>query len=188
MKVRPIGIGIALGAAVTVAGCGSQPVARSAAQSSAPAAAATTPQPQKTVYVQQQPPATVTVPAAPPPATVTVPAAPPPVVIQQAPRTVIVSPAPVPGTDNIGNGGNYYTINSQGSVINVRVNPSTVSGVVGSLVQDQYVHITCTQRGDAVSGPFGTTTLWDRIDSPSYGYVSDEWVNTSSGAPVVGSC
>jgi hypothetical protein len=177
MKVRLIGMALSAAAAATVVGCGSQSAARPAAQSSAPAAAVTTPQPQKTVYVQQ-----------PPPATVTVPAAQPPVIIQQAPRTVIVSPAPVPGTDSVGDGGNFYPINSRGSVINVRVNPSTASGIVGTLVQDQYVQITCTQRGDAVSGPFGTTTLWDRIDSPIYGYVSDEWVNTSTGAPVVGSC
>lgn len=130
----------------------------------------------------------VTQPPQPAPATMTLPAAQPPVLVQPAPqRTYYVSPPPAPGTDYV-SGYNYYPINSEGSVINVRVNPSTASGVVATLGQDQYVQITCTQRGDAVTGPFGTTTLWDRIDSPAYGYVSDEWVNTSSGAPVVGSC
>jgi len=70
----------------------------------------------------------------------------------------------------------------------VLINPSTSSGVVGWLSQDQFVEITCTQYGDPVTGPFGTTTLWDHINSPFDGYVSDEWVNTSSGRPVVGSC
>lgn len=110
MKARLIGIALSAAAAATIAGCGVQSAARPAAQSSAPAAAVTTPQPQKTVYVQQ-----------PPPATVTVPAAQPPVIIQQAPRTVIVSPAPVPGTDSVGDGGNFYPINSQDGAGDVAV-------------------------------------------------------------------
>ena len=105
---------------------------------------------------------------------------------------VVPAPAPVrqypvppaPGTDYSPG----YPINSEGSLVNVRVNPSTVSGVVGTLMQDQYVHIACTQYGDAVNGPFGTTSLWDYIDAPFSGYVSDQWVNTSTGRPVVGSC
>jgi hypothetical protein len=119
-------------------------------------------------------------------------------VTPQPNRTVYVLPTPAPttylapntdGDQSNGLGGfNVYPINSEGSLVNVRMNPSAVSGVVGTLSQDQYVHIVCTQYGDAVTGPWGTTTLWDSIDSPYTGYVSDEWVNTSTGAPVVGTC
>ena len=98
---------------------------------------------------------------------------------------VYVVPAPIGHAPGIGN---WYPINSEGAVINVRVNPSTLSGVIGTVTQDSYLHIQCTQYGDAVTGPWGTTALWDYIDSPYNGYVSDEWVNTASGAPVVGSC
>ena len=48
-------------------------------------------------------------------------------------------------------GANNYPVNSEGSVINVRANPSTASGVIGQVVQDQYVHIDCTQSGDSVT-------------------------------------
>ena len=106
---------------------------------------------------------------------------PPKVIVQQPPVVIPAPQGPQSGIDN-------YPINSEGSVINVRTNPSTVSGVVGQVVQDQYVPIDCTQSGDSVTGPWGTTTLWDHITSPYTGYVSDMWVNTASGHPVVGSC
>ncbi len=146
--------------------------AQSATPSKAPVAPkATHPAPTaapSTVYVQPQPAHTVYVVPAP------------------APSTVIVT---VPNTGIGGmDGANVYPINSEGALVNVRVNPSVVSAVIGTLYQDQYVDIACTQYGDPVTGPWGTTTLWDRIDSPYYGYVSDMFVNTSSGRPVVGSC
>jgi hypothetical protein len=136
------------------------------------AAVSSEPSPAKTVYVQPQQPT---------------------VVIQQAPRVVTV-PAPAPvivvqAPAQAGPGvGNSYPINSQGSMINVRVNPSTASGIIGQVTQDEYVTIDCTQYGDSVTGPWGTTTLWDHISSPYSGYVSDMWVNTATGTPVVGSC
>jgi hypothetical protein len=116
---------------------------------------------------------------------------------QQAPRVYVVPQAPVrtaapvqpaPGGQAGPGIGNSYPINSEGSLINVRANPSTASVIVGTVSQDEYVTIDCTQYGDAVTGPWGTTSLWDHIEFPYNGYVSDEWVNTSSGAPVVGSC
>ena len=146
-----------------------QPITPAAAVSSDPA-------PTKTVYVQQPQPPTVVIQQA--PQVVTVPA--------PAPVTIVQAPAPAvqagPGV------GNSYPINSEGSLINVRVNPSTVSQIIGQVGQDQYVTIDCTQYGDAVTGPWGTTTLWDHISAPYNGYVSDMWVNTASGKPVVSAC
>ena len=138
----------------------------------APVAKSATPAPAVTVFVTPtpEPPKTIVVVPAPAPAT-----------------TVYVAPAPNSGVGGI-DGPNLYPINSQGSVINVRTASSTQSTIVGTVVQDQYVHIVCTSYGEAVSGPWGTTGLWDRIDSPYYGYISDEWLNTATGAPVVGSC
>jgi hypothetical protein len=119
------------------------------------------------------------------PSPTTSPSASPTLKKQQSPapaQTVYVVPAPartvyVPPAPNSGAGGldgNLYPINSQGSIINVRVAPTTASAIVGTVVQDQYIHIACTTYGEPVVGPWGTTTLWDYIDSPYYGYISDE--------------
>ncbi len=183
-----VGIGV-----LAVAGCSSgantatpaaavataTPTPASTSAAPAPKPKATTPAPAKTVYVTPAPEKTVYVVPAPAPAPAT---------------TVYVAPPPQPGTDSCGYvvqcgvGTNSYPINSNGAIINVRSGPSTYSAIIGTVSQNQYVHLTCTTYGDAVSGPFGTTSLWDHIDSPFYGYVSDQWVNTSTGAPVVGSC
>ncbi|HEX4431125.1 MAG TPA: hypothetical protein VHZ96_17780 [Frankiaceae bacterium] len=160
----------AFAVAISATGCAvSNPpaataLAPAAAVATAPATAApvATPSPAKTVYVEP-------------------------------PRRIYVVPQPVQTTtiQALGAGpgiGNSYPINSEGSLINVRVNPSTSSSIVGEVSQDEYVSIDCTQYGDAVTGPWGTTALWDHIDYPYNGYVSDMWVNTASGKPVVGSC
>lgn len=168
MKIRLVAA-CALTVALGAAGCATNNVPVAAASTTTPSPGPTT------VYVVPSPAASPSPTLAAQPTTVPVPV-PAPYYVPQYPA------APAPGV------GNWYPINSEGSVINVRVNPSTLSGVIGTVTQDSYVHIQCTQYGDAVAGPFGTTTLWDYIDSPYSGYVSDEWVNTASGAPVVGSC
>jgi hypothetical protein len=164
---------IPLVAVIALAAAGCAQAAAPTPQPITPAAVVVSdPAPAKTVYVQAQPPT---------------------VVIQQAPRVVTI-PAPAPVTivqapRQAGPGvGNSYPINSQGSLINVRVNPSKTSGLIGQVAQDDYVTVDCTQYGESVTGPWGTTTLWDHISAPYSGYVSDMWVNTASGKPVVGSC
>jgi hypothetical protein len=166
MKLRYVAVPVLL-AALSLAGCATTNTPITPAATVAAATALPTPAPAKTVYVVPSP----------------LPTTQPPTIVVVPPQTVVVQPAGhAPGI------GNWYPINSEGSLINVRVNPNTVSGILGAVTQDQYVHIVCTQYGDAVTGPWGTTTLWDYIDYPYYGYVSDMWVNTASGQPVVGSC
>ncbi len=181
MKLRYIAL--ASLAVIAVASCARPANTATAVPQAAPSVAAATASAAASPVATPSPQPTPTV----APSTVYVQPAPTPTVyVQPAPPTYYV--VPPQAAQGPMDGPNVYPINSEGSLVNVRINPSTVSAVVGMLAQDQYVHIACTQYGDAVTGPWGTTALWDFIDSPYHGYVSDMWVNTATGRPVVGSC
>ncbi|GAA2346059.1 SH3 domain-containing protein [Streptomyces cuspidosporus] len=62
--------------------------------------------------------------------------------------------------------------------VNVRSGPSTTSKLIKVLPYDIRVPIRCQRRGQKISGPYGTTDIWDSI-APGQ-YVSDAYVKTGS--------
>ncbi|GAA0412639.1 SH3 domain-containing protein [Streptomyces luteireticuli] len=73
-----------------------------------------------------------------------------------------------------------------GYQVNVRRGPSTSSALVKVLPKGSRVQIRCQTRGESVSGPCGTTDIWDNIGPGQY--ISDSYVKTGSGGFVAGSC
>ena len=55
-----------------------------------------------------------------------------------------------------------------GGPFNLRSGPGVGYAVVGSIGGGQPVDIRCTATGSAVTGPYGTTTVWDRLGSDAY--------------------
>ncbi|MFE6162435.1 SH3 domain-containing protein [Streptomyces sp. NPDC056486] len=70
--------------------------------------------------------------------------------------------------------------------VNVRSGPGTSYGKVGSLSAGARVTILCQKPGEKVTGPTGTSKLWDRIGSGRY--VSDTYVRTGSSGYVAPRC
>ncbi|MFD3498921.1 SH3 domain-containing protein [Streptomyces sp. NPDC058676] len=71
----------------------------------------------------------------------------------------------------------YYSV-APGVRLNVRSGPGTNYTVVRVLAEGAKVPIFCQAPGTTVSGPYGTTNIWDNIDNGQY--VSDSYVNTGS--------
>nr|WP_107288390.1 peptidase [Streptomyces sp. NBRC 110611] len=70
--------------------------------------------------------------------------------------------------------------------VKVRQGPSTTAPVVRQLAEGAWIQIRCQRRGQRVSGPCGTTDIWDNI-APGQ-YVSDAYVRTGSSGPVAPAC
>lgn len=70
--------------------------------------------------------------------------------------------------------------------VNVRSGPGTSYGTVGRLRAGARVSISCQRPGETVSGPTGTSKIWDRIGSGRY--VSDTYVRTGSDGYVAPRC
>ncbi|MET7913892.1 peptidase [Streptomyces avermitilis] len=73
-----------------------------------------------------------------------------------------------------------------GHRVNVRSGPGTHYSVVRTLPEGASVPIYCQRPGESVSGPYGTTSLWDCIANAQY--VSDAYVKTGSDGYVAPSC
>ena len=71
----------------------------------------------------------------------------------------------------------YYSV-APGVRLNVRSGPGTSYGVVRVLAEGAKVPIFCQSPGTTVAGPYGTTNIWDNIDSGEF--VSDAFVKTGS--------
>ena len=57
--------------------------------------------------------------------------------------------------------------------LNLRTGPSSAYGIIGCVPVNTSISIDCTVTGAAVSGPYGTTTLWDHTAyAGKSGYVS----------------
>ncbi|RLU85765.1 hypothetical protein CTZ27_25635 [Streptomyces griseocarneus] len=82
-------------------------------------------------------------------------------------------------------GETYYPV-APGYQVNVRRGPNTGSQIVRVLPEDASVTIRCQTRGETVSGPYGTTNIWDSI-APGQ-YVSDAYVKTGSSGFVAVRC
>lgn len=65
-----------------------------------------------------------------------------------------------------------------GVSLNVRSGPGTGYPIVKVLPEGSRVAINCQAPGTWVTGPYGTTNIWDNIASGQY--VSDAYVNTGS--------
>ncbi|MFI7387385.1 SH3 domain-containing protein [Streptomyces sp. NPDC049813] len=70
--------------------------------------------------------------------------------------------------------------------VNVRSGPGTQYRVVRTLPQGARVTINCQKPGQTVTGPYGTTKIWDNIGVGEY--VSDAYVRTGSDGYVTGRC
>jgi hypothetical protein len=78
----------------------------------------------------------------------------------------------VNGITGIGSG----TVNTGGGTLNVRSGPGTSYSIVDSVADGTSVSIYCQAAGTSVTGPRGTTNIWDRIGTNRY--VSDAYVLT----------
>ncbi|MFF1380726.1 SH3 domain-containing protein [Streptomyces sp. NPDC058308] len=70
--------------------------------------------------------------------------------------------------------------------VNVRSGPGTSYGKVGRLSAGTLVSIACQKPGETVTGPTGTSKIWDRIGSGRY--ISDTYVRTGSDGYVAPRC
>lgn len=70
--------------------------------------------------------------------------------------------------------------------LNVRSGPGTNYGIVRVLPADTRVPIFCQTPGTTVTGPYGTSNIWDNIDNGEY--VSDAYVYTGSDGYVASRC
>ncbi|WP_030720577.1 peptidase [Streptomyces sp. NRRL F-2580] len=73
-----------------------------------------------------------------------------------------------------------------GYQVNVRSGPGTSYSIVKVLPYDSYVSIRCQGPGTTVSGPYGTTDIWDCIGNGQF--VSDAYVKTGSDGYVATRC
>ncbi|MFI8768783.1 peptidase [Streptomyces sp. NPDC053792] len=80
----------------------------------------------------------------------------------------------------------YYPV-APGYRVNVRSGPSTQYAIVRVLPLDAKVPIHCQVKyGETISGPYGTTSIWDNIAPGEY--VSDAYVHTGSDGMVAPPC
>ncbi|MFI8995936.1 SH3 domain-containing protein [Streptomyces sp. NPDC053542] len=70
--------------------------------------------------------------------------------------------------------------------LNVRSGPSTGAAIVRTLPAGSSVPIRCQRHGERVSGPYGSSDIWDCIGSGEY--VSDTYVQTGSDGFVAQRC
>jgi uncharacterized protein YraI len=79
----------------------------------------------------------------------------------------------------------YYSV-APGVRLNVRRGPGTQYGIVRVLPEGAKVPIFCQTPGTTVTGPYGTSNIWDNIDDGEF--VSDAYVHTGSDGYVASRC
>jgi uncharacterized protein YraI len=79
----------------------------------------------------------------------------------------------------------YYSV-APGVRLNVRSGPGTSYNIVRVLPEGAKVLIYCQTPGTTVTGPYGTSKIWDNIDNGEY--VSDAYVLTGSDGYVADRC
>lgn len=70
--------------------------------------------------------------------------------------------------------------------VNVRSGPGTKYGIVRTLPLGASVPVYCQTQGESISGPYGTTRIWDNIASDEF--VSDAYVKTGSDGYMAPRC
>ncbi|MFI1416261.1 SH3 domain-containing protein [Streptomyces sp. NPDC020707] len=78
-----------------------------------------------------------------------------------------------------------YSI-APGHTLNVRSGPGTQYRLIRTLAPGSRVPIFCQRPGETISGPYGTTKIWDNIEVGEY--VSDAYVHTGSDGYVASRC
>lgn len=76
-------------------------------------------------------------------------------------------------------------VNTSGLRLVVRSTASTSGAAVGSLADGAFITIRCQKQGTSVSGTYGTSSLWDKVDG---GFVADSYVFTGSDGRVAPDC
>jgi uncharacterized protein YraI len=79
----------------------------------------------------------------------------------------------------------YYPI-APGVRLNVRSGPATSYPIVKVLPEGTRVPIFCQSPGTSVTGPYGTTNIWDNIADSQF--VSDAYVRTGSDGYIAPRC
>jgi uncharacterized protein YraI len=79
----------------------------------------------------------------------------------------------------------YYSV-APGVRLNVRSGPGTSYNILYVLPEGAKVPIYCQTPGTTVTGPYGTTKIWDNIDNGEY--VSDAYVQTGSDGYIAARC
>ncbi|MFE3518290.1 SH3 domain-containing protein [Streptomyces sp. NPDC059166] len=70
--------------------------------------------------------------------------------------------------------------------VNVRRGPGTQYGIVRTLPYGMSVPVYCQKPGERVTGPYGTSNLWDNIANGQF--VSDAYVKTGSDGYIATRC
>ncbi|MCX4963944.1 SH3 domain-containing protein [Streptomyces sp. NBC_00654] len=70
--------------------------------------------------------------------------------------------------------------------VNVRVGPGTNYRIVRTLPYGMKVPIYCQKPGERVTGPYGTSNLWDNIANGQF--VADAYVHTGTDGYVAPRC
>ncbi|MER5382101.1 peptidase [Streptomyces sp. NPDC002688] len=73
-----------------------------------------------------------------------------------------------------------------GHNVNVRSGPGTHYPIVRTLSAGSSIPIRCQCPGESVTGPYGTSTIWDNIANAQF--VSDAYVKTGSDGYVAPRC
>ncbi|NMI60039.1 hypothetical protein HEP83_32170 [Streptomyces sp. RLA2-12] len=73
-----------------------------------------------------------------------------------------------------------------GYSVNVRSGPGIHYSVVRTLVPGSSVPIYCQAPGETVTGPYGTSNVWDNIANGQF--VADAYVNTGSDGYIAPRC
>ncbi|MDQ0685475.1 uncharacterized protein YraI [Streptomyces achromogenes] len=79
----------------------------------------------------------------------------------------------------------YYPV-APGVRLNVRSGPGTGYSVVRVLSEGAKVPVFCQCPGTSVSGPYGTTSIWDNIADGQF--VSDAYIRTGSDGYIAPRC
>jgi uncharacterized protein YraI len=79
----------------------------------------------------------------------------------------------------------YYPV-APGYALNVRSGPGTGYSIVRVLAEGSHVPIFCQTPSEYVTGPYGTTKIWDSIGVGEY--VSDAHVKTGSDGYIAPRC
>ena len=73
--------------------------------------------------------------------------------------------------------------------LNLRTSPSSGATVLGCIPYNTTITIACTENGSSMTGPYGTTTIWDKTTwSGKTGFVTDAYVYTGSNSAVADKC
>ncbi|WP_030785603.1 SH3 domain-containing protein [Streptomyces sp. NRRL S-920] len=95
----------------------------------------------------------------------------------------VITPETAEGTEAEALAGRTYVVAAD---VNVRSGPGSSYRKVGRLSAGARVTIQCQKPGETVTGPTGTSKLWDRIGSGRY--ISDTYVRTGSDGYVAPHC